>query len=156
PTPPEEMAQRQEERAQDRARRSSADMRLEKARADKARAEKARAELARSEAARNEVRSDLARNEVRGEIQSKRGDDVSAAFSAMGMETASVPAPDPIAEFAASQYDVITPPDPIEPPSLSFGPPPGHIEAPTYLGERPQPRAKTPTPSAKVSPASIA
>jgi hypothetical protein len=31
-----------------------------------------------------------------------------------------------------------------------------HIEAPTYLGERPQPRAKTPTPGAKVSPAAIA
>ncbi|MGE0395699.1 MAG: hypothetical protein AB7T06_03150 [Kofleriaceae bacterium] len=130
PTPPEELAQRHMSRT------------------DKARADKARGDIAN------------------GEAQTRRADDVSAAFSAMRVETGSVPAPDPIAEFVASQYDVITPPDPIEPPSLHFGPSPRQgsaprqhpvpIEAPTYLGERPQPRAKTPTPSAKVSPAAIA
>jgi hypothetical protein len=229
PTPPEELVQRHEERAQDRAsrrsggdmrrsnedmrrsnedmrrsnedmrrsneelrgaddrrsnedlrrskddRRSSEDMRRsssdlargERARADKARADNARAELARvemsrggaahgdpSQMARGGDPSQMARH---GEISNdgRRGDDVSAAFSAMRVETGSIPASDPIAEFVASQYDVITPPDPIEPPSLHLGPP-MHIEAPTYLGERPQPRAKTPTPSAKVSPAAVA
>lgn len=83
-----------------------------------------------------------------------RRDDASAAFSAMRVDTGSVPAPDPIAEFVASQYDVITPPDPIVPPSLDLGRPSMQLEAPTYLGERPRPKA--PTPSAKVSPAALA
>jgi len=91
----------------------------------------------------------------------RRRDDVSAAFDAMRVETGSIPSPDPIAEFVASQYDVITPPDPIEPVSLDLGRPasrsaPMHIEAPTYLSDRPQPRTKTPTPSAKMSPAAVA
>jgi hypothetical protein len=164
PTPPEELSQR----------RPSSD-RLEKARADKARAEVSRAELARAEAARGDVaRGDSSRHErgdvVRGEI-SRRPDDVSAAFSAMRVETGSIPAGDPIAEFVASQYDVITPPDPIVPVSIELPAQQPMIEAPTYLGERPrakapelvaptyigerpQPRVKTPTPS--VSPSALA
>jgi hypothetical protein len=144
PTPPEVLAPHHEDRASrrssDEMRRSSSDLsRVEKARVDKARAEISRAELARAEVARSTAH---------------RGDDVSAAFSAMRVDTGSVPAPDPIAEFVASQYDVITPPDPIEPPSLHFGQP-MHGEAPTYLGDRPQ-RPKTPSPAATISPAAVA
>lgn len=73
----------------------------------------------------------------------RSADDVSAAFDAMRLGTGSVPAPDPIAEFVASQYDVITPPDPIVPVSIELPAQPMPIEAPTYLGERPQPRAKS-------------
>lgn len=84
----------------------------------------------------------------------RTGDDVSAAFSAMRIETGSVPAPDPIAEFVASQYDVITPPDPIVPVSIELPPrgsapraAPMHLEAPTFLGEKPA-KPKTPLPAA--------
>lgn len=242
PTPPEEIMQRQEERAVDRAsrrsleelrrageeRRSSGDMRGDKARADKARAELARAELARADAARGAsreegagrgairddgrsamrddsgarrgaVRDELAAQRgamredsaargmmrddsgvhraaaIHGEIGGRGGDDVSAAFSAMRMPTENIPASDPIAEFVASQYDVITPPDPIVPISLQLAAQQPPLEAPTYLGERPQlrqpeivaptylgerpqpARAKTPTPSAPhVSAAQVA
>ncbi len=87
----------------------------------------------------------------------RTGDDLSAAFSAMRIETSSVPAPDPIAEFVASQYDVITPPDPIVPVSIELPPrgstprAPMHLEAPTFLGEKPA-KPKTPMPTAAPGP----
>ncbi|MFN0247636.1 MAG: hypothetical protein ACKV2T_12190 [Kofleriaceae bacterium] len=175
PTPPEELAvDRASRRSSDDVRRTSSAgdaSRLEKARAGKARAEASRAELAAAEAARGDVaRGDSARHErvdvVRGEISRndrdsargdsarnradvRRSDDVSAAFSAMRVETGAIPASDPIAEFVASQYDVITPPDPIVPVSLELpAQSPMDIEAPTYLGERPQSRAKPQEPVA--------
>ena len=147
PTPPEPIMPRADERASRRSsddlRRAASEAAREKVRADKARADQARAELARAEAAR----VDAARAEVTP--ADHRSDDVSAAFSAMRLPTDSVPAPDPIAEFVASQYDVITPADPIVPLSLQLAVPHRdvQIEAPTYLGERPQPRAKTPSPA---------
>lgn len=168
-----------------RAEASRAELaRSEAARGDAARGDVARGDVARRESSQHErvdvVRGEISRSDVRAIDRRDRRDssrreesarvdrrdgsrldrdgghgEVSAAFSAMRVETGSIPVvpTDPVAEFVASQYDVVTPAEPIAPLSLEL-PRSGPDEAPTYLGDRPpQPRVKVPTP---VSPSTLA